>query len=270
VKHFPTIHWSARTQSGSRKPDNDDAWLIFSAGKDGRQRMSQDGSFQLGDDDLVLAISDGMGGGQAGDLASRLILSMLSTLIPQFHKEEQEGLSPSYKECLHNAIEKVHESINRHGEQDPTLRGMGATLTLAWLTENMLHYAHVGDSRLYHHRYGETEQITEDHTFAWRQLHRGELTEYAFRYHPRRSILYQVIGAGHHNLRVDYGTIPFQTGDKFLLCSDGIIDGAWQKNIHATLNEKTDSTSEPAESLVSRAITNDGTDDTTLILFHVK
>lgn len=232
--------------------------------------MSPNGSFELGDEDLVLAVSDGMGGGQAGDLASRLILSMLSNLITQFRTEEKPDSKPDYKEFLHDAVTEVHEFLNRHGETDPRLTGMAATLTLAWLTKDTLYYAHAGDCRLYLNRDGETKQLTEDHTYAWKRFSRGELTEYAFRQHPKRSALYQVIGAGHNNLRAVYDSVPLQRGDKFLLCSDGIIDGLWQKNIHATLNEKTDSTSEPAESLLSRAIANDGTDDSTLILFQLK
>ncbi len=244
--------------------------MIFSASDTGRQRLTEDDSTALDSQDLVLAISDGMGGGLAGDLASRMILSQLSVLIPKFHLAQQQGLSPDYKKYLKDAIEQVHASINYHGEQDPELAGMGATLTLVWLTEQSLHYVHVGDSRLYRNREENTEQITADHTFAWQKHKRGELSEYAFRQHPRRSILCQVIGAGHRCLRADYGSFTLQKGDRFLLCSDGLIDGLWQKNIHAILNEKTCSTSQLAESLLLRAIANDGRDDTTLILLQVE
>ena len=115
----------------------------------------------------------------------------------------------------------------------------------------------------------ETTQLTEDHTFVWKKLNRGELSEREFRAHPRRSALYEVVGGGHRKVSPFLSSFPYQPGDRFLLCSDGLVDGLWDKHIHATFLQKPDSTSTLAESLMSRAIENDGIDDTTLIALEV-
>jgi len=270
METYPVIHWSADSISGSRKPENDDAWLVFSAGAEKSTRLSQHGYHSIESTDLVLAVSDGMGGGQAGDLASRLILTQLSQIIPKTIKAAAEGFHPDYMEQLEEMVYKIHDSINKHGENDPTLKGMAATLTLTWVTPNNLYIAHVGDTRLYRLRNGETTQLTEDHTYAWRQLNRGELREYQWRTHPKQSVLYEVVGGGHQSLKPAIYSIPYQIGDRYLLCSDGVIDGLWQKHIHAKLNANLDSTSATAASLISSAVDNAGVDDTTLIVFDVK
>jgi protein phosphatase len=211
-----------------------------------------------------------MGGGNAGYLASSLILQSLTFLIPKTFKTAAQGLHPDYLELLSSQIKEVHESINEKADSSEELKGMGAPLTLAWFTPDNLYIAHAGDSRLYLHRDGETTQITQDHSFTWRKLNRGEINERQYRTNPKRSVLCEVIGGGHRRVRPDVAAIPYQKGDRFMLCSDGIIDGCWEKHIHKALSENTDSTSTVADALMTRAVDNDGTDDTTLIVIDIR
>ncbi len=262
------FQWSAASVSGSKKPENDDSWVVFSAGMNGCDVLSEQGDFSLSEKDIIFAVSDGMGGGNAGYLASSLILEHISSLIPKTFKAAAQGFNPDYLEQLVLQLEKVHEKINAVGAGEENYKGMGATLTLAWFTPENLYVAHIGDSRLYLHRDGETTQISEDHTFAWKKFQRGELSEYKFRHHPRKSALYEVIGGGHRNIHPMVAAIPYQSGDKFMLCSDGVIDGLWEKHIHAAFLEN------PApealqKALLTRALENDGLDDTTLITISV-
>ncbi|NWK54231.1 serine/threonine-protein phosphatase [Verrucomicrobiaceae bacterium N1E253] len=270
-----TISWTAESISGSRKPINDDSWLAFSSDIHGARVLESDGSHSLASHDVVFAVSDGMGGGRAGDAASAMLLETLSAMIPRTFKTAASGLRPDYLSHLKQAISAVHLAINAEAAEDPSKKGMAATLALAWFTPDNLYLAHVGDSRIYLHRdHGggeppETRQLTEDHTFVWKKMHRGEISEREYRCHPRRSALYEVVGGGHQGVSPDVASVAYQPGDRFLICSDGLIDGLWQKHIHSAFLKNPDSTSSLAQALISRAVSNDGTDDTTLITLDV-
>ncbi len=262
------FQWHASSTSGSKKPENEDSWAVFSAGSSGSETLPPAASYSNDQQDIIFAISDGMGGGNAGHLASSLILENITKIIPQTFRAAAQGFHPDYLEQLELAIEKIHSSINQTSEDTPAHKGMGATLTLAWFTPENLYLAHIGDSRLYLHRDGITTQLSKDHTLVWNKLQRGEITEMQYRAHPRRSILYQVIGAGHRNAKPQIAAIQYQPGDQFMLCSDGIIDGTWNKNIHAAfLNQATPTKTH--NSILATALENAGSDDTTIITLAI-
>lgn len=265
-----TMEWSATTRSGSKKPVNDDAWLAFSSNISGANLLKDKGTHSLAAHDLIFAVSDGMGGGNAGNVASHLLLEQLSGIIPKTFKTAAAGLHPDYLTHLDEAIQSVHAAINEHATMNTAHKGMGATLVLAWFTPENLYFANAGDSRIYLHRDGTTSQITLDHTFAWKKWQRDEITEREYRNHPRRSALYQVVGGGHSNVKPHIASFPYLPGDRFLLCSDGLIDGLWEKHIHTGFLKNTDSTSKLTSSLMERAATNDGSDDITLISLAVQ
>ena len=265
-----SFQWCAHSQSGTRKATNDDSFLVFSAGANGATELDALSSCPLENEDLIFAVSDGMGGGNAGYLASSLILQTLSELIPKTFKAAAQGFHPDYLELLEQQVKDVHHTINEKADSSEDFKGMGATLTLAWFTPENLYIAHAGDSRLYLFRDEETQQVTEDHSFAWRKFKRGEINERQYRAHPKRSVLCEVIGGGHLKVNPSVAAIPYQKGDRFMLCSDGVSDGLWQKHIHSALGENRDSTSAVAHALMTRAIDNDGSDDTTLIVIDVR
>lgn len=264
------FHWLASSTSGTKKPENDDSWIVFSAGIKGAENLPPAGKFNNEQQDIIFAVSDGMGGGNAGYLASRLILENISHIIPKTFKAAAQGFNPNYLEQLELAIGNIHTAINEAAEQNPDHKGMGATLTLAWFTPENLYLAHVGDSRLYLHRDGQTQQLSEDHSFCWKKLQRQELSEYQYRAHPRRSALYQIVGGGHRNVTPQIAAIPYQAGDQFMLCSDGITDGLWEKNIHAAFLSQDSNPETTHHTILTRALENAGTDDTTLITLSIR
>jgi protein phosphatase len=262
------LHWAALTHSGSRKPRNDDSLIAFASGPEGAGVLDCSGSHSLEMHDLVFAVSDGMGGGNAGDLASSLLLTRMSEIIPETFKIAASGFFPDCIEHLNDAIRSVHEHINEAAACDHT-RGMAATLALAWFTPENLYIANVGDSRIYLSRDGKLEQLSRDHTSAWGQWKRGEIPEIQYRAHPRRSALYEVIGGGHQSVCPHFAAVPFQPGDRFLICSDGLIDGVWERHIAEAL-ASADAPEETASKLLKRAVDNSGIDDTTLIVIRVR
>ena len=263
------LHWAARSHSGSRKPRNDDSFIAFASGARGAETLSAAGSHSLTNHDLVFAVSDGMGGGNAGDLASALILRQMSEIIPETFKAAAAGWFPDCLSHLDDALHSVHEHINAAAAGREECHGMAATLALAWFTPENLYLANAGDSRIYLSRQGALTQLTRDHTSAFGQWQRGEISEIQFRNHPRRSALYEVVGGGHPGVCPHFAAIPYHPGDRFLLCSDGLIDGLWERHIADALAKCPENPLATTEALLRRSLENCGIDDTTLIVVTV-
>jgi serine/threonine protein phosphatase PrpC len=105
---------------------------------------------------------------------------------------------------------------------------MGATLSLGWFTPGWMHFAHIGDSRIYWlPKGGKMKQLTDDHSHVGWMQRQGQLNERQARTHPRRSVLMQVLGAGRQYLEPQIGSVGCESGDRFLFCTDGVIDGIW-------------------------------------------
>ena len=264
------FHWSYRSHSGSRKPRNDDSVVAFASGTGGAELLPESGSRTLSECDLVFAVSDGMGGGNAGDMASSLILRKMSEVIPETFKSAASGFFPDFLEHLTCAIRSIHDQINEAAEDCPDSKGMAATIALAWFTPENLYIANVGDSRIYLSRNGTLEQISKDHTTVWRQWKRGEISEIEYRNHPRRAALYEVIGGGHIRVHPHLAAIPYQRGDRFLICSDGLIDGISDRPLGNALGSQNATPASILETLVKRSLDNAGTDDTTVIVIEVE
>ncbi|MEO8615967.1 MAG: PP2C family serine/threonine-protein phosphatase [Luteolibacter sp.] len=263
------LHWAALTRSGSRKPRNDDSLIVFASGPDGAETQACEGSRSLSDHDLVFAISDGMGGGNAGNIASATILKRMAEIIPETFKAAAGGFYPDSLKHLGDALTSVHEHINAAAVGCDEKSGMAATLALAWFTPDNLYLANVGDSRIYRSRGGILEQLTRDHTTAWSQWQRGELSEIQYRGHPRRAALYQIVGGGHASVHPYFAAVPFEPGDRLLICSDGLIDGLWERHISDALAKCPENPEATAITLLKRAIDNAGIDDTSLIVIAV-
>lgn len=263
------FHWSYRTHNGSKKPRNDDSVVAFASGHNGAELLADSGSRTLAECDLVFAVSDGMGGGNAGDLASSLLLGRMSEMIPETFKAAATGFFPNSLEHLSSTLRSVHEQLNAAGATHENQQGMSATLALAWFTPDNLYIANVGDSRIYLSRQGELTQLSKDHTLAWDQWKRGQIGEMQYRTHPRRAALYEVMGGGHPRMRPYLAAIPYQSGDRFLICTDGLIDGLMEQHISNALAATNFNTQEILEKLLERSLRSAGTDDTTLIVISL-
>jgi protein phosphatase len=269
VTETAILHWAALTHSGSRKPRNDDSLIAFASGQNGAQKLSPSGSHALTRHDLVFAISDGMGGANAGDIASAIILQQMTEIIPETFKAAAGGLFPDSLSHLADALRGTHEQINAVATASKETSGMAATVALAWFTPENLYLANAGDSRIYRSRSGVLEQLSHDHTYAWSQWKRGEISEFQYRQHPRRAALYQVVGGGHAQVNPYFAAIAYEVGDRFLVCSDGLIDGLWERHLSAALASCPDEPTATAEILLQRAVDNSGIDDTSLIVIAV-
>lgn len=264
-----TLHWASLTHSGSRKPRNDDSLIAFASDAKGAETLPAQGFRSLSRHDLVFAVSDGMGGGNAGDIASSVILQQMTEIIPETFKAAAAGFFPDSLAHLSDALKTVHDRLNASAHGCSEKSGMAATLALVWFTPDNLYLANAGDSRIYRSRAGVLEQLSKDHTSAWGQWKRGEITEVQYRSHPRRAALYEVVGGGHEKVNPHFAAIPYEPGDRFLVCSDGLIDGVWERHISDALARISDDPGTAVETLLKRAIDNSGIDDTSLIVIAV-
>lgn len=267
-RQLPNITWCAVSANGSKSPINDDSWLSMSAELNRTEVLPANGTISLEDTDLLFGVSDGMGGGNAGDLASSIALEKMAETIPQSMRIVAQGHAPDYSDQLKKTIQSIHRDINLEAYKQEQSKSMGATLTLAWFTTEQLHLAHIGDSRLYRHRDGKTEQLSQDHTLLWKKWKRGEISEIQFRSHPRKNVLFQCIGAGYRTAKPYLHNHSYRKGDSFLICSDGVIDGLWEKHIHKAFLLHADQPEALAKHIMELALNNAGKDDTTLITLH--
>jgi len=232
------LSWAAATSAGKKRRENQDAYLMF-AWRDGQlDLLPNDGRFPLDGSDIILAVSDGMGGQNYGSRASRLALAKLGDIIPRgLMRRTNRDDSADPQGFLQQAVYEAHEAINHEARHYPECEGMGATLSMCWFTSTSVHIAHVGDSRIYLHASDRLRQISQDHSLVGQMQRRGELTEMQARNHPNRSRLSMAIGGGIQALEPQMLSASLAPGDLYLICSDGLLDGLWDKHLAAGLSK---------------------------------
>lgn len=264
-----TISWAGESRAGSRKEGNEDALAIFSSDMGWARERTLDGKVNLNGEGVVLALSDGMGGIEGGAIASRLTVSELRRFLPGRIGDFRRAAEPLHTLTL--AIQDLHDHIIRAGKKRK-LEGMGATLVCGLIVGTEIHFAHVGDSRIYRFREEELTQLTFDHSRIGRMHREGKINERQARSHPHRNVLNQAIGADVQKVVPQVGTVQLADGDWLLFCSDGVIDGLWDKNIAGFLSKADDegwSAKETATAILDEAVEVAGQDDTTLFVVKV-
>lgn len=268
---WSTVRWSGKVDPGRFRRQNDDTFRAFTIDEEGFRELPETGEASIEDGDLIFVVSDGMGGATSGDLASEMITGRLREMIPQTYQQAANYLYPDRPGVLSECLTQVHTAVNQVGEKKPRLAGMGATVTILWLTPENAYFGHVGDTRLYLMRKGDLEQITDDHCRVWQLYKRGELNERECRTHPRRHILQQAIGAGIKEIDPQIGALPPRAKDRLLLCSDGLIGGLWDKHIKQILGTTTSSATPETitEKLLSQSLAEDGRDNISLVTIEI-
>jgi serine/threonine protein phosphatase PrpC len=205
----------------------------------------------------LFVVADGMGGAQAGEVASGIVVSTLATAF-------EAGDLP---ESLAAAVEEANGRIYSMAKQDRDLEGMGTTATAAWVGDGTLTVAHVGDSRLYRFRGDRFEQLTEDHSLVGGLVRLGKLTPAEAEQHPQRSVILRAVGV-EPNVEVDLDEHALEDGDVYLLCSDGLTSMVRDEVVEETLHA-CPVLADAAEMLVALANAFGGRDNITAVLFRV-
>ncbi len=266
------IHWSGMSHPGRFRPNNEDTFLAVLLDKRGIRYLGKNGEANLGEADFLFAVSDGMGGERSGEFASKIAMEKITSLLPkQFGLSVDRFLAYSDSILLELFV-AIHREMTKLGRFDENCRNMGATLTLAWFRRGHVIYGHVGDSRLYRlPAAGGIEQITEDHTHVGWLRRKGELNEREARYHPRKNVLAQALGAGHQFLKPHW-TLKYHPNDRFVLCSDGLIEGLWDRGIEEIVRADDEKSRETpvAQRLVLSSVAECGRDNVTAIVVRTE
>ncbi len=216
--------------------------------------------------DALLAVADGMGGHQAGEVASAMAINGILSRLSINGSDSSDKRDAAYYERLLPLVVREANSDVVRGAINPANRGMGTTLTVALLLGSRLMVSHVGDSRAYLLRDGELLQVTRDHSWVAEEVARGALTPEQARDHPRRNVLTRALGAG-TTVDVDGTIVDVRVGDVVLLCSDGLHGLVTDGEIEQRL-----STEEPqraCELLVARANELGGHDNVTVVVARI-
>jgi len=227
----------------------------------GRRRRHNEDSYVC--EPPLFAIADGMGGAQAGEVASRLAAAVLNETV-------LEGANGELDENrLADLIQEANRRVFQRSNEDAAASGMGTTMTVALVdgAAGTVAIGHVGDSRAYRVRDGELEQLTEDHSLVNELLKSGRLSPEEALSHPQRSVITRAIGT-EPDVDVDTFTVDARTGDLFLLCSDGLTDMITDDEILA-LVAKGGNLDRAARQLVQAANRSGGGDNITVVVFEI-
>jgi serine/threonine protein phosphatase PrpC len=251
LRTLPRVKFVARSEIGHARENNEDKFDFYEP--DEEPLLAARGSVYL--------VCDGMGGHNAGQIASELAAKQF--LHAYYH------LGGTAQEAARHAILQAHHYIAEMASKVPSRYGMGTTLTALILKQDEGILAHVGDSRCYRLREGAFEQLSRDHTLVAHLAAQGILTPEQAKYHPQRNVIRQAVGVADPSepLEPDIETFALQEGDLYLLCSDGLTDMVDDAEIEAIVREEPPTRA--AWRLVDRALANGGRDNITVVLVRI-
>jgi serine/threonine protein phosphatase PrpC len=222
----------------------------------GRKRRHNEDAYVM--EPPLFAIADGMGGAQAGEVASRLAAAAL----------KESGAGDGGAERIVALIQEANRRVYNRSSTDPNTSGMGTTITVALVENDRVAFGHVGDSRAYLIRDGRMEQLTEDHSLVNELLKSGKLSQEEAESHPQRSVITRALGTD-PDVDVDTFSVPAQTGDLFLLCSDGLTDMVPEDAIFEVVERNRDDIDAALRALVKAANRGGGEDNITVVAFEI-
>jgi serine/threonine protein phosphatase PrpC len=237
------VKWGASSDTGTLRVQNEDSFLA---------------------EEKIFVVADGMGGHNAGEVASAMAIKMLA-------EAQANGISDSSQ--LAKVIEQINHSIFHAAANQTDQRGMGTTLAVLALTPNettnevSAAVANIGDSRTYLFRNDEFRQVSVDHSYVQDLVSEGLITREEARTHARRNIVTRALGI-EPSVAVDTWTLPLITGDRYVLCSDGLVDEVTDEAIEKCVKQKIEP-QKVADQLVALANANGGRDNITVIIVDV-
>ena len=237
----------------------------FSITDTGRMRDSnQDSVFcdenAIGSFPNLFLVADGMGGHNAGDLASKTGIEAFVESIRESHRRTPIS-------AMEDAVETANNAILKKSFEDPHYSGMGTTLVGMMIEEDTVFIVNIGDSRLYRIR-GSIEQITTDHSLVEEMVMSGEIGKDQMRTHPNKNIITRALGTTPHP-RPDFFDIRAREGDVYLLCSDGLSNMLDDREIEALILEEERPLSEIGKDLIDRANEAGGKDNISAVLVKI-
>jgi protein phosphatase len=230
---------AAVTDTGRRRRRNEDAYVC---------------------EPPLFAVADGMGGAQAGELASSLAAAVL--------RDDSGEIEGDGEGRVNELIQQANRRVYQRQARDAAASGMGTTMTVALVEDDHVAIGHVGDSRAYLIRASKLEQLTEDHSLVAELVRSGKLSPEEAESHPQRSVITRVLGTD-PDVDVDTFSVATRSGDFFLLCSDGLTSMVDDETILAAVAEHRSDLPAAAKALVRQANRRGGEDNITVVCFEI-
>lgn len=228
-----------------------------------QRRLNEDSYFVYRNENLLGGmVADGMGGQNAGEVASAMATQIIKEYIINSFNPDMDCMEVG--EMVRRAFLKANDKIYEYSKTDSELDGMGTTSTLAIIYRDKIISAHVGDSRAYLIDGGEIRQITKDHSYVQELLLRGEITKEFANRHPAKNYITRAVGAD-DILKVDINISDYH-GETVLLCSDGLTNMLSDEQISEIIGEN-ENLQQGAEALVRLANKKGGLDNITVVVF---
>lgn len=231
----------------------------------GLSRLNNEDVFACLSEEKFYILADGMGGHNAGEVAAQMTVDELCKQVQQAYT--YSPTPAQWKELIKEAIFDTNLKIYQTSEQNAEQRGMGTTLCLALITDKKILIAHVGDSRIYRFRKGRLSRLTQDHSLTGELIARGELDEESAKNYPKKNVITRAIGT---QMTVDpeLQLLDVESGDLYLLCSDGLSDPV-SDMIIADYLDAAASLKVATEKLILAAKEAGGGDNITLLTFRI-
>jgi len=210
----------------------------------------------------LFAVADGMGGAQAGEVASGLAAAVLNEAAPDGSSDERG------EERVARLIQEANRRVFQRSSEDESTSGMGTTMTVALVDGNTIAFGHVGDSRAYRVRGGELEQLTDDHSLVGELVRSGRLSPEEAESHPQRSVITRALGT-EPDVDVDTFSVEAEPDDVYLICSDGLTDMVSPRELRSLLVAHASDLDSAARALVDAANAGGGEDNITVVLFQI-
>lgn len=271
------IDFGAMTHPGNVRPNNEDAYIIYRAGRYWERMRTSLAEEDLPDrfDDVGygMAVADGMGGAAAGEIASSMAIRVLVNLILNATKwalklDNPDTREMEVQEAKAQAEAYFHEVDNallKYAENYPRLKGMGTTLTGAYSFGDDIFILHIGDSRAYLFRGGTLRRLTHDHTLAQALADAGGIPQEEVATHRLRHSLTSCLGGESGKIQMEIRHVRLLEGDRFLFCSDGLTDMVSENEI-ADVMRRTIVSEDACSALVDLALQHGGKDNVTALI----
>jgi protein phosphatase len=260
-----TIDAFGRTDTGLVRQNNEDSFAAGDIVGGIRDSSTQTIDVSLCGAGAVLLVADGMGGLEAGEVASSMAVTLVATKLLD-ELRNAAGDHRGVPEILRRIVQDANESILTAARERRHINGMGTTLTAAAICQDAVYFAQLGDSRAYLLRNGQIAQMTEDQSLVAQLIAAGSITPEQAKSHPQRNVVLQALGV-QPDIDVALSVAPLRRGDRLVLCSDGL----WGKVDAAEMNELLQHLNAAAacESLVEMARERGGEDNITIIAANV-
>ena len=264
------LRWSGCTDRGKVRANNEDSFLGLQFDAREIHHLGKFGEASTAKTDFAFAVSDGMGGARAGEFASRIAVEKIAKMLPRSFQQAAVGLEAGRDDVLSELFGEVHKALAYLGTSYEECHGMETTLSLCWFTPGWMYFGHIGDSRIYFLPANENtiKQLSHDDTHVGWLFRNGQINEREARNHPRRNVLQKALGGSNQFVDPQLGAVGYGTGDIFLLCSDGLVEGLYNGSL-ADILRTTAAGDDPARRLVEASVKNDGRDNTTALVIQV-